>query len=175
MKIKGVLAALVVGVLAVGMLTACGSKEEDGPDTTKTETATPEGAYVSYNGTNVAIDMPFADVKDGLGTETKPAETIEPCGGGDYIQEMHFYDGLTVNTLRGETVIGVEIPADGGSSALMMGKVKKGDSAEDAKAALGTPASEDEYTLSYSIGNSSVMLYIDQGSVTSMGIMKNPE
>ena len=170
MKFKKLALTITIGALLIGSAAACG-KASPAASEAATEAATEneynaDDYFVSFNGANLNLGMEFAKVKDMLGSETKPAETIEPCDGGDYIQEMHFYDGLTVNTLRGETIIGLEVPQDGGDGAMMQGKVKKGATVDEVKKQLGNPENEDEYSLSYTIGTASLMIYLSDGVVS---------
>lgn len=185
MKLKKLLLTVTAGTLLLASLTACGSKNDKKDKQTTTENqnilvndddATGSGAYMSFNGTDLQVGTVWNDVKDSLGSEAKPSETIEPCGGGDYIQIVHFYDGLTVTTLRDETIVSLEIPMDGESTAAVNGTVTKGSSADDVKAALGdTPNMEDEYMISYTFGNVQVNINLDNGKVNSAMFMSLPE
>ncbi len=178
MKLKKIIATVTIGAVMLGSLTACGSKSDSTTAATEAATSAEESSaassgngFVSINGTDLALDMNWNDVKDKLGSETKPADTIQPCDGGDYIQIMHHFDGITVTTLRDETIIGLE-PAEGSTEVLVMGKVKKGDNLETIKSALGTPSSESDGMLVYNAGNASVMLYLDNDALTSFAFMK---
>lgn len=166
-------------VLALGV-SACGKKaEEQTTAATVTESADnatqPDGVFFTYNGTNIAMGAKWDDVKSGLGSEAKPSEKIEPCDGGDYIQIIHYYQGMEVTTLRDETVIGISLSNDSDGDVAVMGKAKKGDKTEDVKAALGDPVSEDEYSLNYEYGNYNLMIYIENGVVTGSMCMAAPE
>ncbi len=171
MKLKKTLVTLAACALMLGSLTACGDKKEETTAAAQETTAAAEKSenagevFMTFNGVDVHIRADFASIKDSLGTEVKPAETIEPCDGGDYIQIMHYYDGLTITTLRDEIVIGLEI-ADGNGAPALMGKVKVGDTPDAVKSALGDPENEDEFSLSYNIDGAQVMVYLDNGAVS---------
>lgn len=181
MKLKRFIAALATGVVLIGSLAACGSKSDDKKKTEATTAATEQqntasaDAFLSYNGVELKLNAAWADVKDKLGSETSPSETIQPCDGGDYIQIMHFYKGLTVTTLRDETIVMLAVDSAADSSdAALNGKIKKGDSVDAVKEAFGAPASEDAGMLVYNMGNATVMIYLDDNNtaVTGVNLMK---
>ena len=200
MKLKKSILTISAGALLAFSLTACGGGKKASETTTAATTtaAATEAAqtaantgdtapetdapdisadnhYISFNGVDLKVGMTWDDAKDSLGSEVKPMEKIEPCGGGDYIQEMYFYDGLTVTTLRSETIVGIEVPMDTESSAAAGGQIKKGDSLEQIKEAFGEPSMEDEYMLVYEGANDSLYFPIDNNTVTSIAIRKNPD
>lgn len=166
---KKVTKALSLALAAIITLTACGGAGKSGGSGAGSSEGS--GAFVTYEGTNVTVGGEFEGIKDKLGTETKPMETIEPCDGGDYIQIMHYYDGITVTTLRDEKVISIE-PAEGGSKEILIqGKVKMGDSADDVKKALGDPENESDGMMSYTVEGTSVMIYLEGDSVSGFMYM----
>ena len=190
MRIKKFLVTVTVGVLLLGSLAACGKKDDDKKESTTAATNAPtedenslspddnttDGAYVSYNGVNLQINQVFDEVKDKLGAETKPAETIEPCGGGDYIQVIHFYDGFELTTLRDETIVNMSIPMDTNSPATVNGAFTNGASVADIKAVLGDkPDMEDADMISYSLGNAQVNIYLTDGVMNGCSFMKGLE
>ncbi|MBQ6230752.1 MAG: hypothetical protein IJJ74_06500 [Eubacterium sp.] len=181
MKLKRFIAALATGVVLIGSLAACGSKSDDKKKTEATTAATEQqntasaDAFLSYNGVELKLNAAWADVKDKLGSETAPSETITPCDGGDYIQIMHYYNGMVVTTLRDETIVMLSMDMSlEGNDALLNGKIKKGDSLDAVKEALGAPASEDAGMLVYNMGNATVMIYLDDNNtaVTGANLMK---
>ena len=195
MRLKKLILTTVTGACLMGALTACGDSKKD--DTTAattqaaaettaeaateaateaTSTVASDTGFISYNGVELKPGMVWADVKDSLGSESKPMEKIEPCGGGDYIQELYFYDGLEVFTLRSETIISINTPMDDGSnSALAGGKIKKGDSIDTVKEAFGEPTSEDEWQAFYEYGDNTMMFYLDNGVVTGFIFLQSPK
>ena len=187
MRIKKLLATVTVGVLLLGSLAACGKKDDDKKESTTAATTedenlltpddnTSDGAFISYNGVNLSINQTFDEVKDKIGAETKPAETIEPCGGGDYIQVIHFYEGLEVTTLRDETIVNMSIPMDTNSPATINGAFTNGASVADIKAALGDkPDMEDADMISYTSGSAQVNIYLTDGVMNGCSFMKGLE
>ena len=189
MRLKKAILTAACGALLLGALTACGSDKETttaaattaaeatteaGADTGATEApaASADATAVSFNGVDIAMNADWNSVKDGLGAETKPAETIQPCDGGDYIQIIHYYDGLEVTTLRDETVVGLSIPMGSGSKATIKG-IKIGDSADAVKSAMtGTISNEDDSMISYDTPDANVMFYLENGAVTGAMMMR---
>ncbi|SEF86048.1 hypothetical protein SAMN04487934_10491 [Eubacterium ruminantium] len=183
MKIKKLLLTALTGALLLGSLTACGSKDDDKKESTtaattekKAEATTDdnkaEGAFISFNGVDLQGGQVFDDVKDKLGAETKPSDRIEPCGGGDYIQIIHYYDGLELTTLRDEKIVGLSIPMDSKSTAAINGKITNGASAADIKAVLGDkPDMEDADMISYSFGKTQVNFYFSNGAMNGCNFM----
>ena len=181
MRLKKAFLTAACGAVLLGALTACGSDKETttAANTTAETTAAVEASApaegataVTFNGTDVAMNADWNSVKDGLGAEAKPAETIQPCDGGDYIQIIHFYDGLEVTTLRDENVVGLSIPIGSTSTASIKG-VKIGDSAEAVKSAMtGTISNETEDMISYDTSDANVMFYLENGAVTGAMMMK---
>ena len=165
MKIKKFHLLTVLCLILAASLCGCG-KDKDKKDNDSSAGASSE-AYLSYNGTNIVMGSSFDSIKDKLGNETQPSQTIQPCDGGDYVTTIYFYDGIEITKLeRDGSIVNLSLTMDGNSDASICGKVKKGDSTDSVKEALGTPESEDEYMLSYTIGTSSVVIYTDNGVVT---------
>ena len=190
MKIRNCFVAAAMGIMLLGSITACGSKEEattEAATQANTQAATEEATeaaspsrddsstvdefFITFQGVDISTGMTFADIKDKLGNEVKPSETIEPCDGGDFIQIMHFYDGLTVTTLRDEIVHSLELQEAGANDALIQGKLKIGDQVEEVKRILGKPENEDEYAVSYTIGTANVMIYLTDGKISGFMVM----
>ena len=192
MKKKIIFAA--VAAMMMGAMAGCGSSNaettaaseaeattaadaENSEDTSAAEsgeTSSADNGFVNFGGNDYKIGDDWNAVKDNLGSESKPSETIEPCDGGDYIQIMHYYDGLCVTTLRDEKIISLSQEGEATDSILIMGKVKIGDSVDSAKEAIGEPDSSDEYQLNYSKGSSDVMVYIENNAVSGFYIMERP-
>lgn len=192
MKKKIIFAA--VAAMMMGAMAGCGSSNaettaaseaeattvadaENSEDTSAAEsgeTSSADNGFVNFGGNDYKIGDDWNAVKDNLGSESKPSETIEPCDGGDYIQIMHYYDGLCVTTLRDEKIISLSQEGEATDSILIMGKVKIGDSVDSAKEAIGEPDSSDEYQLNYSKGSSDVMVYIENNAVSGFNIMERP-
>lgn len=95
-------------------MVACGNKKQS--DKSKTKEAADDTSssevFFTVNGVEVKQGAVWADVKDTLGDEAKPSDTIEPCDGGDYIQIIHYYKGAEITTLRDENIIGISMTTD---------------------------------------------------------------
>ena len=143
------------------------------------EAQAPEGIYLAYNGTNVQPGMAFADVKDGLGEESKPAETIGSCDeNSDWTETTHYYPGFVLTednegNITGFTISEYEFE---GKDASLNGQLKLGATLEEAKAVLkdvlGDPDTEDETSIYYNAGPwVGVMLDEDSKTVNSIMVM----
>ena len=169
MKIKKTHLLTVLCFILAASLCGCG-KDKDKKDAKNQNEASSE-AYLSYNGTDIVMGSSFDAIKDKLGNETAPSETIQPCDGGDYVTTIYFYEGIEVTKLeRDGSIVNIALSMNGNSDASICGKIKKGDSTDSVKEAFGTPASEDEYMLNYTIGTSSVVIYTDNGVVTGAAL-----
>ena len=169
MKIKKINLLVALCFILAASLCGCG-KDKDKKDKESSSKAS-SGAYVTYNGTDVVIGSSFDSIKDKLGTEASPSQTIEPCDGGDYVTTIYFYDGLEITKLeRDGSIVNIALNMGSNDDALICGKVKKGDSVDSVKEALGTPDSEDEFSINYTIETSPVCIYLDNGVVTGATI-----
>ena len=150
--------------------------------TTEAQTAeaqAPEGIYLAYNGVNVQIGMAFADVKDGLGEEMKPAETIGSCDeNSDWTETTHYYPGFVMTEDKDGNITGFTISEFEfeGKDAALNGQLKLGATSEEAKAVLkdvlGDPDTEDETSIYYNAGPwVGVMLDEDSKTVNSIMVM----
>ncbi len=134
--------------------------------------------YILCSGTKLAVGMQFADVKDGLGAETRPADVILPCDGSDaYKDTIHYYGTLAVTEDINGVIAQLEISdlyGDEGDAALM-GKIKIGNTQAEAIAALGEPTrpmADDDYALTYDLENGVVLVFLspDDNKETVSGI-----
>ena len=136
----------------------------------------PTNAYFTVNGTKVAPGMKLADVKDSLGKEIQPSETIQPC---DPTMENptveYYYNGIQITTSQEDviTMVDVRIPEEGTCEALFAGEIKLGDPVDSIKECLGEGDDDDEVALTYHPGdNSIIMVYKDdEGNNTISGII----
>ena len=177
---KAAVLAATTAILTASLCACGGEKKEDTTAAAATEAAAQDetaasAVFFTINGAEVRMGAAWADIKDSLGAETKPSDTIQPCDGGDYIQIVRYYEGAELTTLRDETVIGISMTMDGGGDVAIMGKVKKGDTTDAAKSALGTPASEDEGMMSYDMNGDNLMIYLENGAVTGAMCMASPQ
>lgn len=124
--------------------------------------------------------MAFADVKDGLGEESKPADTAESCDeDSDWSETTHYYPGFIVTEDKDGNISGFTISEFEfeGKDAALNGQIRLGITLEEAKTALkdilGDPDTEDETSLYYSSGNPWVGISTDEGDdgVSSIMVM----
>ena len=175
---------LCIALLICCLLIGCSDAKSDGKSTTAapetTQTPVPDGFYVLYNGTPIALGMKYADVKEGLGAEAAPAEEILPCDGSDAFKDtMHTYAGMTVTENINGIIKDIEIsdiPVSGDEAALM-GKIKLGAKQEDVVAAMGEPnnfpLAEDDFALTYRTDNQFINVFLDpdNNKETVSGVM----
>ncbi len=136
--------------------------ETSGPETE----GQPDEMYVLFNGTKVASGMLFTDVKDSLGDEVRPSESIGSCDeNSDFLDTMHYYDGLIVTEDKDGVIRDLE--SNEGNKVLVNGKVKIGDEVSFAIEALGEPSAplgEDDVSINYSTEQAIVMLFFETGT-----------
>ena len=168
---------LLLAALAAGC--ASGPKADPTPAPTQQPTQQPApeptqepapefaGMYILCNGTKVTVGMPFSDVKDGLGTETRPADVVLPCDGSDaYKDTIHYYGTLAVTENISGVISNLEISDlyETEGDAALMGKIKIGNTQAEAIAALGEPSSplaDDDYALTYELEDGVVLVFLD--------------
>lgn len=168
---KKLISLLLVTLLLTALFVGCAAKKpaddtapaSDAP----TEPAASYDRYFLFNGVEVAPGVKYAEIKDALGAEIKPADDILPCDGSDlYHNIQHYHDGL--NVVENKDGVICEIYVEENSSALFMGKLGLGASPEDAIAQLGEPRNwplaEDDYSLDYSTESVWANLFLDPDS-----------
>ena len=175
---------LLLAALAAGCATAPKTEPTAAPTQQPTAEPTPEpapepaGMYILCSGTKLAVGMQFADVKDGLGAETRPADVILPCDGGDaYKDTIHYFGTLAVTEDKDGVIAQLEISDlyETEGDAALMGKIKIGNTQAEAIAALGepsTPLADDDYALTYDLENGVVLVFLspDDNKETVSGI-----
>ncbi len=173
---KKVLSILLAVLLLATLFVGCkGDSKKPDDATEKNETVEEEGVFITYNGQNIKTGVPFTEMKDKLGKETQPAETIDSCDeGSDWKQTMHFYEGVIVTENKDGIIDGVQVQE--GDSALM-GKIKIGASKDDAKALLGEPDTDQSWGLYYTNSNPQITVYLDEetGVISGFALMFLPE
>lgn len=165
------LAVLLLATLFVGCKTD--SNNPDAP-ADQNEPAAEEGVFITFNGQNIKVGVPFTEMKDKLGEETQPAETIDSCDeGSDWKQTMHFYGGVIVTEDKDGNIDGVQVQE---GDAALMGKIKIGASKDDVKAVLGEPDTDESWGLYYTKANPSVNIYLDEetGLISGFALMPLP-
>ena len=184
---KKTLVVMCIVLLLAALAAGCASapKAEPTPAPTQQPTAAPtpepaetEGMYILCSGTTLAVGMQFADVKDGLGAETRPADVILPCDGSDaYKDTIHYFGTLAVTEDINGVIAQLEISDLYGTEgdAALMGKIKIGNTQAEAIAALGEPTrpmADDDYALTYDLENGVVLVFLspDDNKETVSGI-----
>ena len=159
-------------LLIVAALAGCSSDKKAETETAAAE----EGVYVSINEVKVHTGQAYADVKDALGDEIKPSETIESCDpDSDWVQIMHYYAGTIVSEDKDGNIMSIEVTdREQASDAAFLcapDPVRLGDKFEDVKTIIGEPDQEDEYSLFYTSGDPMIYIYLDENAGTVTGIM----
>ncbi len=171
MKRKMICAALAT-MLAVTALWGCGEKKESSTTAAQTTAAATEAqaeltglaakARVTYNGVTFGTGDKASEVVAGLGDQLRPAENSQPCIPGAGELTNYYFDGLTITASQFDVISRVSLNNDygQGQSAKIAGSVGIGSGAEETRAALGTPATEDEYGLSYQEGELNITVIL---------------
>ena len=185
---KKTLVVICIVLLLAALVVGCASAPKTEPTAAPTQqpaaeptpgpAAEPAGMYILCRGTKLAVGMQFADVKDGLGAETRPADVILPCDGGDaYKDTIHYFGTLAVTEDKDGVIAQLEISDlyETEGDAALMGKIKIGSTQADAIAALGepsTPLADDDYALTYDLANGVVLVFLspDDNKETVSGI-----
>ena len=138
------------------------------PDTQATETQAPENQdffWFTLNGVEIHLGVPYAELKEKLGDEAKPSETIEACDpNSDWVQIQHYYPGITVSEDKDGNVFGIELSewAVGPGDATLNGVLKVGVSTrEDVVKALGEPE-PNEYGIFYDWNDYRLAIYLNE-------------
>lgn len=163
MKIKRILCivlALVCITMLASSLVACDSGSEE----SKGGSNSP--FYVNYKDTKIELDKKAEGVLDKLG-EPKYSDNLGDCGGIG-VQMKYTYDDITVNTLKendGEVIHKIGFLNDLVSTPK---GITIGSSAEDVRAAYGTPTSDENGKLTYKSGDLELEFTVKNGSVSAV-------
>lgn len=175
---KKTVAILLTLLMLAALLAACAKTEQpagtQAPETKAPETeAVPEGVYVAFNGVNLVPGGPFAELKDKLGAETKPAETIDSCDeNSDWQQTSHYYGDVRITENKDGMVEGIEV--SGSSDAALNGVIRIGTTADEVKAVLGEPGTDQPWGLYYEdLPMVNVFLDEETGKVTGFMVMNS--
>ena len=170
---KKALAFLLTVLLVAALFVGCGNTEKPA-ETTEAPAATepvPEGNYVTINGQNVTIGIPFAEVSDKLGEEIRPSETIDSCDpNSDWKQTMHFYTGVTVTEDKDGLIDSIQISEAG---ILFNGQLQVGMTSEEVIAVLGEPVTPQPWGLYYEDSNPYTYFSMDEDTGIIVGIFMN--
>ena len=169
---KKTLSILLTLLLIAALFVGCGSQSKPAesqtpataqpPATTEAPSTEPEGIFITVNGVNVTVGIPFASLEEALGPQTAPSETIDSCDlNSDWKQTMHYYDGAIVTEDKDGNIDGVQI--SGGDSALM-GKIRVGATKDDVIAVLGTPDTDESWGIYYENTKPMVNCYLDEST-----------
>ena len=185
---KKTLVVMCIVLLLAALAAGCASAPKTEPTAAPTQQPTAEpapepaaesaGMYILCSGTKLTVGMQFADVKDGLGAETRPVDVILPCDGGDaYKDTIHYFGTLAVTEDKDGVIAQMEISDlyETEGDAALMGKIKVGSTQAEAIAALGepsTPMADDDYALTYDLENGVVLVFLspDDNKETVSGI-----
>lgn len=99
---------------------------ETEPAGTEAQLADFDEVFATINDVKVVLGAPYADVKEALGEETRPADVEGSCDpGSDWCRTYHHYEGIDVVEDQNGNVASIEMhePAD---SVAFMGKIKLG-------------------------------------------------
>lgn len=185
-NLKTMLALLLVLTLTAALFVGCSaepkSKETEtasqaetqpaGSETQSVETEEMQPAdlsevFVTFNDVKVVLGAPYADCKDQLGAEIKPADVEGSCDpGSDWCRTYHYYDGLTVQEDQNGNVAGFEFhePVD---TVAFMGQLKLGDPIEKVPTVLGE-TEPSEYGIFYMTDAVYIALYPDEDNGTTI-------
>ena len=130
--------------------------------------AAAEGMYMLVNGTEIALGMNYADVREGLGAETAPEQEFGSCDEDpSALKTVHFYPDLTVTEDSNGVICGIELNSlfEGEGDSALIGKVTLGTTLDEAVAVLGEPENyplaEDDYALIYREDGQVIYVFLD--------------
>lgn len=168
MKLQKIISLFLALLLIAAVFAGCKKKEASGASDGD---AAPEGIYITVDGTNLSVGIPFADVKDKLGAEVQPAEELTSCDeNSDWRQTQHFFEKVTVAEDK-DGIIDQVLVLEG--DALLMGKVGIGATKADVIAVLGEPPADGNTAWGLYYDHASVMLDEETGIVTGFILSKD--
>ena len=180
MKLRKMMISAVLGAALVATLTACGKDDKKESTTAAATEAVTEAAaqedtrfdFIELNGVKVYMRGNYEEINDSLGAESQPVDVIEPCDGGDYIQNLHHYGSVEITSLNDGKIVNIGASNAQPGDLVIAGKINIGDSVDAVKEVLGsTPDREDEYGVSYQIGNTFMTVNMDNGKVSGVMMM----
>ena len=200
MKMNRIIALMLAALLLAAVFAGCAREktpettkapETQAPETRAPETKAPETQapeteaadqqdffWFTLNGTEIHMGVPYAELKEKLGDEAKPSETIEACDpSSDWVQIVHFYPGITVNEDKNGNVFGIELGEYnvGPGDAVINGTLKVGVSTrDDVVSVLGEPE-PNEYGMFYNWNGYMLAVYLDEetGLLSSAMVMES--
>ena len=193
---KKICYAVICSMLLAASMTGCGGKDS-GTTAAKTEASTQAGteapdkndapaateaasstglaaaAKVSFNGVTFGTGDKASEVVAKLGDQVKPSDSSQPCIPGAGELTRYYYKGMTITASQYDVISNINFSNENGEGddAKTADGIGLGSTADEIKAAIGTPASEDEFGLSYSEGTLSLtVVFDDEGKVMSLSI-----
>ncbi|MBR4897085.1 MAG: hypothetical protein IKZ41_11685 [Clostridia bacterium] len=168
-RIHAVLLALVL-LTATLFLAGC---SKDKPETSDAPASSSEsagqGVFLLFNGQKLHIGDEFAALKDALGPESMPCETIKPCDpNSDAVSTLYFYDGVEIMVQEDGSIESLSVGRD--SEAALLGEIRPGSDPDALKASLGDPSDENEYALIYIVDSVWINAYLDEGIISGFYI-----
>lgn len=169
--------ALLLALVLILTLVACGEKSD--PDATdggaeQGESNDSQGAAfsITYNGVRLTLGAEAKTALDRLGEPTAEPQEVFDCGAGNS-RVYYRYSSLELYVMKsvdGSTVIDqIEINDD-------LPQTDKGfcigSSADEVRAAYGTPAKDEDGELRYTSGNQSLIFNIKDGKVSDIGLLR---
>ena len=160
---KKIVFIMLAALLLAALLPGCADAKQPAetaastpfPQDSAAKPAEQEDIFVTVNGVDVYTGVPYAEYKEQLGEEIKPAEEVLACDpSSDWKQIMHFYQGVTVSEDKDGLVNSIQVEA---GDAAILGKIGVGSTREEVKALLGQPDEEDEWSLFYSSTQPQIM------------------
>ena len=127
--------------------------------------------FVTVKDVKVVLRAPYADVKDALGEEIRPADVEGSCDpGSDWCRTYHHYEGIDVVEDQNGNVVNFEMHEDSDSVAFM-GKIKLGSPVDTVYEVLGQPEPND-YGIFYNTTDGVyIAIYPTEDGDTVYGIM----
>ena len=148
-----------------------GASDSQTPDTTEAPAPEAEGIFITVNGVDVTVGVPFADLEEALGAPIAPADTMDSCDeGSDWKQTMHYYAGVIITENKDGVIDGVQV-SDG--DAALMGKLRIGATKDEVVALLGTPDTDESWGIYYMSTSPMINFYLDEttGLISGFALM----
>lgn len=160
---------VILSVLMVAGLCACGGGSGSATGDVKAPTGGAGGYIFVSNGVNVEVDAEMAPIAEALG-EPKSYFESESCAFGE-LDKVYTYNGFRIDTYQ---INGVDYVSD----VIFMDDTIStpeglaiGDSVDKAKEIYGTPVIEDESRLVFEKGNMKLVCLLDGSTIKTIEYM----
>lgn len=175
-KIKKITLTLGIVSLMMASLFGCGKKNEDKADNTNSATTVETGdsgeasdtslagnSRFIYNGVEFGVGDKADEVIPKLGDQIKPSEKSQPCVPDAGMIETFSFDGFIIQVTESGIIYSINLNNESTSDNLCttVGGIKIGSTLDEVKKALGDPADENEYGLTYQDGELYLSFVID--------------